>query len=92
MIQAKAIYIIYNMNNVRRKVSRHFRNETKAYLEAKFEELGTNCKVNNVSDWYRGINDFKIGYQPRTIIVKDEKGDLVADLQNIMARWRKYFS
>jgi hypothetical protein len=37
---------------------------------------------------YRGINDFKKGYQPRTIIVKDEKGDLVADSHSMMARWR----
>jgi hypothetical protein len=28
---------------------------------------------------YRGIGDFKKGYQPRTNIVKDEKGDLVTD-------------
>ena len=41
---------------------------------------------------YRGINDFKKGYQPRTIIVKDEKGELVADRHSIMARWRNYFS
>ena len=41
---------------------------------------------------YRGINDFKKGYQPRTIIVKDEKGELVADAHSIMARWRNYFS
>ena len=41
---------------------------------------------------YRGINDFKKGYQPRTIIVKDEKGDLVADSHSIMTRWRNYFS
>ena len=41
---------------------------------------------------YRGINDFKKGYQPRTIIVKDEKGELVADPHSIMARWRNYFS
>ena len=32
------------------------------------------------------------GYQPRTKIVKDEKGDLVADSHSIMARWRNYFS
>ena len=38
------------------------------------------------------INDFKKGYQPRTIIVKDEKGDLVADSHSIMTRWRNYFS
>ena len=41
---------------------------------------------------YRGINDFKKGYQPRIIIVKDEKGDLIADSHSIMTRWRNYFS
>ena len=40
----------------------------------------------------RGINDFKKGYQPRCNIVKDEKGDLVADSHRIVARWRNYFS
>ena len=39
-----------------------------------------------------GISDFKEGYQPRTNIVKDEKGDLPADSQSILGRWRKYFS
>ena len=29
--------------------------------------------------------------EPRNIIVKDEKGDLVADSHSIMARWRNYF-
>jgi hypothetical protein len=41
---------------------------------------------------YRGINDFKKGYQPRCNVVKDDKGDLVADSHSIVARWRKYFS
>ena len=41
---------------------------------------------------YRGIDDFKKGYQLRTIIVKDEKGDLVADSHSIMTRWKNYFS
>ena len=41
---------------------------------------------------YRGINDFKKGYQPRTIILKDEKGKLVADPHSVMAGWRNYFS
>jgi len=34
----------------------------------------------------------KKGYQPRTNIVKDEKGDLVADSQSILAWGRKHFS
>jgi len=41
---------------------------------------------------YRGISDFKKDYQPRTNIVKDEKGDLVADSHSILARWRNHFS
>ena len=80
------------LNNVRREVSSHFRNKKKAYLRANFEELETNSKIQNIRDLYRGINDFKKGYQPRCNIVKDEKGDLVADSHSIVARWRKYFS
>ena len=83
---------VHNLNNVRRNASRHFWNKKKAYLKAKIEELETNSKVNNVRDLYRGINDFKDGYQPRTIIVKDEKRELVADPHSIMARWMNYFS
>jgi hypothetical protein len=41
---------------------------------------------------YRGINDFRKRYQPRTNKVKDEKGDLVADIYNILARWGNYYS
>jgi hypothetical protein len=61
-------------------------------LKAKIEELETNSKINNIKDLYRGINDFKKGYQPITVIVKDEKGDFVADSHSIVATWKNYFS
>jgi len=32
---------------------------------------------------YRGINEFKKGYQPRTNLVKDENGDLLAGSHTI---------
>jgi hypothetical protein len=32
-----------------------------------------------MSDMHTGMNDFKNSYQPRTNILKDEQGDLVAD-------------
>jgi hypothetical protein len=75
-----------NLNKIRRDASRHFRNKEKAYLKRKIEKLETNSKINNTKDLYRGINDVKKGYQPRIGIVKDEKGDLVADSHSIMAR------
>jgi len=80
------------LNNVRREVSRHFRDKKKAYLRDKIEELETNSKIQNIMDLYKGINEFKKGYQHKCNIVKDEKGDLVADSQSIVARWRNYFS
>jgi len=75
-----------NLNNVRREVSRHFRNKNKGYLRAKIEEHETNNKIQNIGDLYRSISDFKKGYQPRCNIVKDEKGNLVADSHSIVAR------
>jgi hypothetical protein len=55
-------------------------------MKAKIEELETNSKLKNVSDLYRGINDFKMGYQPRSNIVRDKQGDLVVDSHSILAR------
>ena len=81
-----------NLNKVRREVSRHFRNKKMAYLIAKIEELETNNKILNIKDLYRGISDFKKGYQPRCNIAKDENGDWVADSHGVVARWRKHFS
>jgi len=46
--------------------------------------------MKNIRDLYRGISHFKKGYRPRTDIVKDEKGDLVADSHSNLARWRNH--
>ena len=83
---------VNNLNNVRLEASRHFRNKKKAYLKAKIEDLETNSKIKSIRDLYRGISDFKKGYQPRTNIVKDETGDLGTGSYSILARRRDYFS
>jgi hypothetical protein len=49
----------------------------KEYLKSKTEELETNSQIKLIRYFYRGINDFKKGYQPRINIVKDEKGDRI---------------
>jgi len=81
-----------NVNSVRREVSRHFRNKKKAYLRAKIEQLETNSNIKNIWNLYRVISNFKKRYQPRCNIVRDEKGDLVADSHSIVDRWRNNFS
>jgi hypothetical protein len=76
----------YNLNNVRRKVGKHFRNKRREYLKDRTNELEMNSKNKNIRDLYRGINEFKRGYQPRNNLVKDENGDLLADSQSILNR------
>jgi hypothetical protein len=40
------------------------------------------CSKNrNIRDLYRGITELKKGYEPKTNLVKDERGDLLADPQ-----------
>ena len=74
-----------NVNNVSRVACGHFRNKQKQYLKAKVDELETNSKIKNMSDLYRGNNDFKKGYQPGASTMKAEKGDLVTDSHSILA-------
>jgi prefoldin subunit 5 len=45
------------------------------YLKDKINELATHSENKNIRDLYRGINELKKGYQPRTYLVKDEDGD-----------------
>jgi hypothetical protein len=80
------------LNNIRHETSRHFRNKKREYLKDKINELATDTKNNIIKDLYRGINKFKMGYQPRSNSVKDETCYLLADPHNILNRWKNYFS
>jgi hypothetical protein len=41
---------------------------------------------------YRGINEFKKGYQPRINIIKDKNGNLLANPQNVLNRRKNFFN
>jgi hypothetical protein len=81
-----------NLNNVRQKASRYFRNKMREYLKDKYNELATNSRNKNIRDLYRVIIGFKRDYQPRNILVKDENLDLLVDSPCILNRWKSYFS
>jgi hypothetical protein len=79
-----------NMNNIRHEASRTFRTKKRDHLKNKINELETNSKNENIRDLYRGINECKKGYQPRTNMVK-ENGDLLADSHSVLNRCKNYF-
>jgi hypothetical protein len=53
-----------NLRNVRRKASRRFRNKKRGYLKGKIIDIELNSKNKYIRDLYRGITEFKKGYQP----------------------------
>jgi hypothetical protein len=48
----------------------------------KIDELVTNNKNKNIRELYREIYEFKMAYQPRSNLVTDENGDLLANPHN----------
>jgi hypothetical protein len=79
-----------NLSNVRQEANRHFRNKKRKYLKDKINELESNGKNKNIRDLYRGINEFKKGYQPRTNLEKDKSSYLFAEPHNMLNRWKNY--
>jgi hypothetical protein len=57
-----------NLKNVRPETSTHFRNKKREYPKGKINELAMNIKNKNIRDLYRGMNEFKRGYRPRSNI------------------------
>jgi hypothetical protein len=80
-----------NLKILRREISRTYRNKKRKNLKGKINELEINNKNKNIRVLYRSINEFKKGYQPRINIIKDENGNLLADPQSILNRWKNFF-
>ena len=60
--------------------------------KTEINELETGSKNRNIRDLYSGISDSNKVHQPRNNVVKHDRGDLIADSHNILARWRNNFS
>jgi hypothetical protein len=75
-----------NLSNVRMEASRHFRNKKREYLKDRINEIEFNSKNKNIRDLCRGITEFKKGYQPKSNLLKDERGDLLTDPQKMLTR------
>jgi hypothetical protein len=50
-------------------------------LKDKINEIELNSENKNIRDLYRDITEFKKGYQPKSNLVKDERGGLLVDPQ-----------
>jgi hypothetical protein len=81
-----------NLQNLRHETSRILRNKKREYLKGKINELETKNKNKNMKDLYRGINEFKKEYQPKINVIEDENGNLLADPQSVLNKWKHFFN
>jgi hypothetical protein len=81
-----------NLQNLRHETSRKFRNKKREYLKGKINELESNKKNKNIRDLYRGIDEFKEGYQPVINIIKDENCNLLVYPHCVLNRWKYFFN
>jgi hypothetical protein len=61
-------------------------------LKDKINELETNNKNKVIRDLYKGINEFKEGYQSIINMIMDENGNLLADPQNVFNKRKNNFN
>jgi hypothetical protein len=54
-------------------------------MKDRIYDLAMNSKDKNTGGLYKGINEFKMGYKPRSNLVKIGNGDLLADSLNILS-------
>jgi hypothetical protein len=81
-----------NLQKLRRETSRTIRNKESEYLKCKIKELEIKNKNKYIRDLYKGIHEFETGYQPRINIIKGENGNLLADPQSVLSRWKYFFN
>jgi hypothetical protein len=81
-----------NLKNLRCEICRTYWKKKREYLKDKPNELETNNKNKNIRDLYRGINEFKKGYEPGISIINDENCNLLADPQSILNKWKNFFN
>ena len=49
-------------------------------------------KAPDIQEMYKGINEFKKGYQPRACIKRKNVGRVVANTTSILSRWEQFYS
>ena len=63
-------------------------------MKAKVKKFEKNSVNKSILEMYKGINQFKKGYQPRAyvLIIKKDDGKIVVDSTSILSRWEQFYS
>jgi hypothetical protein len=79
------------LQKISKEYKRLVRRKKREWEKEKIVEIEDNRRQKNVREMYKGINSTKKGFQSKSNTVRDEKGDLIADRDGLLGRWKRYF-
>lgn len=79
-----------NLNSVRHETSRHF-TKKQGMFERLVNQLETSSRTRTLGNCVQ-TEEFRKGYQPRNNLAEEKNSDLLADLSNILSKWKNNLS
>ena len=73
-----------------REVKQIIRQDKKKYIEDKCEQIENNFSKNRSRDAYNIIKSLTKRFQPKTVVIKDENGNVLTESGQIFDRWKRY--
>ena len=73
-----------------REVKQIIRRDKKKYIEDKCEQIENNFSKNRSRDAYNIIKSLTKTFQPKTVVFKDENGNVLTESRQILDRWKRY--
>ena len=67
------------------------RRDKKKYIEDKCEQIENNfSKIRVSTDAYNIIKSLTKTFQPKTVVIRDENGNVLTESRQILDRWKRY--
>lgn len=92
MIQEQNQETTEKFKEARRKFHVICRSKKREFVKRKIEEIEENHAKNETRKFYKNLEIERKGYQPRSIVFRNEEGKLVAEEKEILKLWVEFYS
>lgn len=76
---------------MQREKKKVLRKKKREFDNAKLQVIENMHSQNEARKFYKAVNEAKNGFQPRIEMCRRKNGDIVADKQGVLDRWREHF-
>lgn len=91
MIQRRTRANVAEYKNARKREKRTHRTKKREHENRQIESLENLRETNETKSFYKELNEQRKGFKPRTILCKDNEGNLLTDPNLILSRWVQHF-